>query len=369
MLLPAETRQVSIIMDELKSISQVLSRLDMILSPSIMTLPPESLDPMGKRLAEMGCSLRLARLLTVPSALIGVPLRDCPVLLYYMTLASYLFSSWRLADRGGMADAFLSRLAALGGTVITGDGVSSIQVESGQAKGVVLQSGRILKTDSLVAAIHPKTLVSLLPAESVRESYAQRAQMIINTQGLFSVNAAINSDSQDALPYNIYRLKLGNDNELHGTFHQVLKTGEPDTKLLSLITSSPIAEWRRWEDTVTGKRGSEYENAKKEKARELLDGAEKLLGPFKNVKILDSYTPLTVRDWVGSPDGSPYGIIRSAGQIMKAATLNRAPVKGIFLSGQNRLSPGILGTMLGSFQTVRQMVGNENFMREVAGEL
>jgi all-trans-retinol 13,14-reductase len=366
---PAEARQVSIIMDELRSTSQVLSRLDMVLSSSIMSISPDSLEPMGQRLREMGCSRRLTGLLSVPSTLIGVPLRDCPVFLYYMSLASYLLSSWRLADRGGMADAFLSRLSALGGNVIAGDGVNSIQVESGQAKGVVLKSGRILKADSLVAAIHPRTMVSLLPPESVRESYALRAETILNTKGLFGVNAAINSDSHEALPYNIYRLKLEDDNELHGTFHQVLKTGKPGMTLLSMITSSPIEEWRQWEGTVSGKRGSDYEAAKTEKARDLLEGAEKLLGPLGDIKMLDTYTPLTIRDWVGSPDGSPYGIIRSSGQMMKAASLNRAPVKGIFVSGQNRLSPGILGTVLGSFQTVRQMVGNEMFMREVAGEL
>jgi all-trans-retinol 13,14-reductase len=55
--------------------------------------------------------------------------------------------------------------------------------------------------------------------------------------------------------------------------------------------------------------------------------------------------------------------------MMKAASLNRAPVKGIYLSGQNRLSPGILGTALGSFQTVRQIVGHEIFSREIAGAL
>jgi phytoene dehydrogenase-like protein len=302
--------------------------------------------------------------LSVPSTLIGVPLRDCPVFLYFMSLASYLFSSWRPADRGGIADAFLSRFRALGGTLIAGDGVKSIQVEAGEAKGAVLESGRIIRADALVAAIHPKTMVSLLPAESVRESYSQRARTITNTKGLFSVNAAINSQAD--LPYNIYRLKLGEDNELHGTFHQVLGTGKPGTKLLSMITSSPIEDWRKWENTTTGKRGSDYEAAKLEKAREMLDGAEKLLGPLGHVEILDSYTPLTVRDWVGSPDGSPYGILRSAAQMMKAASLNRAPVKRLYLSGQNRLSPGILGTALGSFQAVRRIVGHEIFSREIA---
>jgi len=364
---PAEARQVSAIMEELRATSLVLSRLDMILSPSIMPISPDSMDPMGQRLNGMGCSRRLTALLSVPSTLIGVPLRDCPVFLYYMSLASYLLSSWRPAGRGGMADAFLSRFSALGGTVITGDGVKEIRVESGSAVGAVLQSGRLVRADAVVAAIHPRTMVSLLPPGCVRESYVERARSIANTKGLFGVNASVSSSLD--LPYNIYRLRFEDDNELNGTFHQVLKTGRPGTKLLSMITSSPIGEWRQWEGTLSGKRGNGYEAAKAEKARELINRAEKLLGPLEDVQLLDAYTPLTVRDWTGSPDGSPYGILRSAGQLMKAASLNRAPVKGLYLSGQNRLSPGILGTVLGSFQAVRHIAGADKFMREVAGEI
>jgi len=366
---PAEARQISAIMDELRSTAQVLSRLDMVLSPSILAISPDSLEPMGQRLRQLGCSRRLTGLLSVPSSLIGVPLRDCPVFLYYMCLASYLLSSWRPSDHGGMANAFLSRFTGLGGTIISGDGVKSIQIESGRAAGALLQSGRSIKADVLVAAIHPRTMVSLLPPGSVRESYIKRAETIVNTRGLFGVNAAVDSESCQPLRYNIYRLYMGMDNELNGTFHQVLKTGKPGTSLLSMITASPIGAWRKWENTVSGKRGDDYESAKMERARELVEGAEKLLGPLGEVKMLDAYTPLTVRDRVGSPDGSPYGILRSSGQMMKAASLNRAPVGGLFLSGQNRLSPGVLGTMLGSFQTVRQIVGNDMFMCEVAGEL
>lgn len=366
---PDESRQVSAIMDELRSTAQVLSRLDMVMSPSILAISPDSLEPMGQRLRELGCSRRLTALLSVPPTLIGVPLRDCPVFLFYMCLASYLLSSWRPSDRGGVADAFLSRFTGLGGKIIPGDGVKSIRVEAGHVGGVVLESGRVIKAGSLVAAIHPRTLVSLLPPDCVRDSYRKRAEAVVNTGGLFGVNAALNSDSCPALPYNMYRLKLGDDDELHGTFHQVLETGKPGATLLSMITASPIEAWRKWENTVSGNRGGGYEAVKIEMARKMVAGAEKLLGPLGDVKILDAYTPLTLRDRAGSPDGSPYGIIRSSGQMMKAASLNRAPVKGLFLSGQNRLSPGVLGTVLGSFQTVRQMVGSEIFEREVAGEL
>jgi hypothetical protein len=53
---------------------------------------------------------------------------------------------------------------------------------------------------------------------------------------------------------------------------------------------------------------------------------------------------------------------------MKAASLNRTSINGLYLAGQNRLCPGIMGTVLGSFQAVMQIIGHEQFARDVAGE-
>jgi hypothetical protein len=51
------------------------------------------------------------------------------------------------------------------------------------------------------------------------------------------------------------------------------------------------------------------------------------------------------------------------------AALHRQLVGGLFFAGQNALSPGVLGTVLGSFQAVRQMIGHDRFSREVFAKL
>ncbi len=100
-----------------------------------------------------------------------------------------------------------------------------------------------------------------------------------------------------------------------------------------------------------------------------LKGAEGIFGSLTGAKVLDTYTPLTIRDWVNSPQGSPYGIMRSSRQLSAEAALHRQLVGGLYFAGQNALAPGVLGTLLGSFQTVRQMIGHDRFSREVFGKL
>ena len=52
-------------------------------------------------------------------------------------------------------------------------------------------------------------------------------------------------------------------------------------------------------------------------------------------------------------------------QLPVAATLHRLAPAGLFFAGQNALSPGVLGTMLGSFHAVRQLIGPDRFASEV----
>lgn len=71
-----------------------------------------------------------------------------------------------------------------------------------------------------------------------------------------------------------------------------------------------------------------------------------------------------MRDWVNAPGGSAYGIQRSSSQMLSAALLNRTAVKGLYLAGQNVLAPGIIGAIMGSFSTVKLIVGAEVFQED-----
>jgi hypothetical protein len=61
--------------------------------------------------------------------------------------------------------------------------------------------------------------------------------------------------------------------------------------------------------------------------------------------------------------------MRSARQLPAAAVLHRKLLGGLFFAGQNALAPGIMGTVLGSFQAVRQMIGYDRFASVFEGLL
>jgi all-trans-retinol 13,14-reductase len=325
---------------------------------------------LGAYLDGMNCSAGLRRVLGVSSRWMGMPEEECPVFYHHLALASYLLSSWRLKGSGAdLAGAFVARFEELGGTLLCGDPVTEILAPQGAIEGVRLVSGRVYKARRVIAAIHPKRVIGMLPEGIVPSRRARRVAGLAETEGLFALSATLDAAAHPTLPYNIFRLHGGRERAIKdGVFYQLLPGGE-GKNLLVAMTKSPYDDWRQWEETTTGRRGPAYEEAKSARAERLLAAAEEIFGSLAGARLVDAYTPLTLRDWVDTPEGSPYGILRSMRQLPVAATLNRLAPAGLWFAGQNALSPGVLGTLLGSFHAVRQLIGPDRFASEVFARL
>jgi len=367
----AEDRQaIAAILGNLRASAALQNSLSFLSPEKIPFLDMDLFSPLSVYLAKMNCSTRLRSVLCVASRWMGLSEHDCPVIYHHLALASYLLSAWRLRGRGSdLTEVFLSRFAGIGGSLICNDPAVAILADGQGVAGVRLASGRVLRGTRVVAAIHPKAVLAMLPEGTVKPRQARRIQGLAETEGLFTVNVAVDARTHSALAHNIYRLHTDREGWISdGVFYQV-RAGGKDKNLLTIITKSPFSEWSRWEDTTTGRRGADYQQEKLRRAERLLDEAEEIFGSLAGGKIIDAYTPLTLRDWVNSPEGSPYGIMRSVRQLPVAAALHRAPLGGLFFAGQNALAPGIMGTVLGSFHAVRQMIGQERFDRDVFAKL
>jgi phytoene dehydrogenase-like protein len=364
---PEKQKQISAIMKPMRQAAEKLHSLDLLYSTQNDLLLLDQYKPLGEILTKLNCSPGLKSVLSVPSCWIGVPAEECPVFYHNMALVSYLSSSWRLKCSGShMADVFAERLKSLGGSIIQGDKVKEILVNSRIVKGVRLKSDRVLKAPLVIGAVHPKVVLDMLPDGAVKPSYRKRISNLKNTFGIFCVHAELDAAYHEEIPYNIFKV----DTDKHGNipdikFYQIRKSEKNEKILLSILTSGKLELWSKWEDKKTGRRGKDYLEEKDKHSMQLIDEAQEILGLFKGLKILDAYTPLTLRDWVNSPEGSAYGVLRSSNQLLATALLNRTSVKGLFLAGQNVVAPGVIGTIMGSFRTVKTILGSEQFNKEV----
>jgi all-trans-retinol 13,14-reductase len=320
---------------------------------------------MGELLSQWHCSSGLRAVLGVPAAWIGVPLSACPSFYHNMVLSSYLLSSWRLKSSGTqMAEVFAARFISLGGRIITGDAVDAVLVNDRIAAGVRLNSGRELRAPIVIGAVHPKIILGMLPEQAVKPSYCKRIARLEDTHGICAVHLSVDSADHPAMDHNLFKIQtLPDGNIADIIFYQMRESENKGRNLLSILTEGKDNLWEKWVDSRTGCRGRDYQEAKTREAEKRIVEAQSLFGSLGDYEILDIYTPLTIRDWVGSTEGSAYGVQRSAKQILSAALLNRTAVKGLFLAGQSVLAPGILGTIMGSLVTVKFIIGPKWFKK------
>ena len=363
---PAQHRQIDGLMAMLRRSGSQFDQLDFLYSEKPAEYWFEQAEPLGDVFDRLGCSPGLRAVFGLPSILIGVPPAVCPQFYHTMALASYLFSAWRLASNGThMADVCARRLASLGGQIRTGDAVARIRTADGCVRGVTLASGDLIDADLVIGAIHPKQIVGLLAPESLKPSYRRRIAALTDTSGMAAVHALVPADRHPAIAHNLFAIQTDAAGDTRDLIYVQLRSSErPDQNLLSLITSGHETLWDRWQQTISGRRGDEYLQTKMDFAHRLITQAEKITGPLSGVRLLDVFTPLTIRDWVNSPNGSAYGVMRSTQQL-SAALLNRTSLRGLFLAGQSVMAPGVLGTIIGSLATAQFIVGPERFRREV----
>jgi phytoene dehydrogenase-like protein len=259
-----------------------------------------------------------------------------------------------------MANAFAERLKSLGGKIILGDGVEKILVNNRVVEGVQLKSGSELKSPVVIGTVHPKVVLNMLPDGAAKPSYRRLVSKMVDTDGMFCAHVSVDASFHEAISYNIFNIHTGkNGSILDVKYYQLRESERHGKNLLTILTSGEYQRWQKWEHTNTGRRGGDYVREKENRAWRLIREAEDILGPLHGVKLLDAYTPLTTRDWVNSPEGSAYGVLRSSDQLLEASILNRTSVKGLFLAGQSVMAPGILGTILGSLSTVKLIIGPE----------
>jgi all-trans-retinol 13,14-reductase len=311
-------------------------------------------------LADKNLPARMLDILAVQGFLLGANLSDCPASFLSIVTGSLLMSAWELGCTGSaMADALADCAIEAGVKLIVGDPVTAVGMGNGGASGVRLQSGAFITASAVVAGIHPKILAELLPSDAYPTGYRAGLDRLQETEGLVCVVALVDEKHHPAADYNLFRLRGQPRRKLEGVYAQVRPSGVPGSTRLTILRESNYADWSAWHDTYTGKRGPAYRAEKARLAQAALAEAAEVVGPIHGAHIIDTWTPLTLRDWVGAPKGGAYGVRHSIRDGLDYLVLSRPPLDRLFLVGQNTIAPGLLGVSMGVLRVVAALAGRE----------
>ncbi len=305
---------------------------------------------------------------------------ECPLYIHFLTIDSFLQSSWRLDESEiTITDAFVKIISELGGEIRNKSQVSEIITENGQVQGIRLTNGEVITSKYVIYTGHPKQLLSLCSDEQLKPAFRQRILGTEDTHGIFSVGIQWNSSECPFARHDVF-MYLERDTASHYKEEVLLNDCKPKFIYFTAVPNSSEGvysvsalcmmtydELSQWHDTSLHKRPESYKAMKEKLTKNILSVIEeKWPGSMEFIDVKATSTPLTVRDYTFSPAGSAYGLKRTV-KSLKATRLSvKTKVEGLYLSGQNIVMSGILGSLISSVDCCGAILGIKQLVREIS---
>lgn len=306
-----------------------------------------------------------------------------PFYLHALVVNSYMESAWRLVGGGSQIATNLARnIRSLGGEVRKRAGVSQLRVGAdGHISQAILDSGEVLKAKHFISNLHPLSTMRMVGPKHFRKPWVSRLERAAETVSSFTTHLALKPNSLPYMDHNIFHFEgdvwTGEDYSVKQWPEMFFASASPDLRsgkwcdsisLLTYMRSEETAPWRETHKTVTmpGLRGEDYEDFKRNREQQMIEAFEKVHpGIREHIESVHSSTPLTFRDYIGTPSGGMYGLRKDHRSFMSTYMQARTHVPNLFLTGQNLNVHGILGVTISAFVTCSEFIERKKLLKEL----
>lgn len=276
-----------------------------------------------------------------------------------------------------LARALERNINACGGAVRTRNKVTKIVCDESKVTGVEVNGEEFMAADIVISDIHPARLMELLDTRLLRPAFRQRMSSLPNTVGGFSVYLKFKPGRVPYLNSNFYSYDgdspWGCESYTPEQWpkgylymHFCAEDGASHATggvILSYMASSDTAPWA---DTRVGRRGTDYEAFKRDRADKLIARVERdFPGLRDGIDSVYTATPLTYRDYTGTEGGSMYGVAKDISLGAACRVPHRTKVPNLLLTGQNINSHGMLGVLVGSIVTCSELLTSEKIYQQI----
>ena len=293
----------------------------------------------------------LAALLGCHGILYGMNARETSHPFHSLVMGSY-YESAHMVRGGGrvFVQALETVLRQAGVDLMPGRKATQIRSDDqGRFAALELDTEERVTARRCISTIHPKSLLELVPSHVFSPAYRRRIRELEETPSAVVLfgrcpSAAFSGNLILLDEPGVMKDWKGLPLEKRPLFVSVAST---DSGAVSVICPATLGD-------VPGvnsqrERPENYQDWKRGLAdqlrRHLSTHAGDLLG---RLDILDIATPLTFRDWLGTPEGGLYGVKH---RLVDLPLVPRTRMAGLYLSGQAVVAPGVLGAACAGFLT------------------
>jgi all-trans-retinol 13,14-reductase len=306
-----------------------------------------------------------------------------PLYVHALVLNSYIESSWRFVDGGSQIARYLSRqIVGSGGRIVNYTEVVKFVEEGDQISFVESSTGEKFYGKLFISNLHPAKTLEMTESDRIKKAFRTRINSLENSISVFYVNVVLKPKTMKYVNHNYYYFAVEDtwsvlDYKLENWpmgFAFYYSASSEDTEycdgvtVMTYMRFDEVAKWRDTFNTVANEndRGAEYEEFKKIKSEMLFDMVEAKFPGFKDsIQSYYTATPLTVRDYIGTDDGSLYGITKDYREPMRTFISPRTKISNLYLTGQNLNLHGVLGVTVNAVMTCSQILGIDYMLEKI----
>lgn len=354
-----------------------------LVQPVLRRLLPDSFHRTTRDvLEELTGNATLIAVLTGQWGDLGLPPARSSFIIHALIARHYLHGgfypvggSWRIAET------IIPRIQASGGEVFTYARVQQILVENGKACGVLMADGeRILAPCVISSAGVMNTFQRLLPPDAVtRSGYDRLLRQVTPSMAHVGLYIGLKETAEAlGLPRSNFWIYPSADYEgdlqrfeqdpsapLPVVYVSFPSAKDPDyanrhpgTATIEVVAPAPFAWFERWDGSTWGQRGKDYEAFKQALGERILEVMlEKLPQLRGRIDYWEISTPLSSQHFNAYARGELYGIDHTPERFAQHWLTPRTRIPGLWLTGQDIMSCGVVGAMMGGVLTAQALGG------------
>ncbi|WP_320172127.1 NAD(P)/FAD-dependent oxidoreductase [Maridesulfovibrio sp.] len=372
---PEESGAIGKYLSKIRSVFESSPYLNFNLDFSIEDAIHAETETLNEFLNSITSNRELKDLLCYQCMLYGTPPAEAMLSTHALVAGSYAMSC-HTVEGGGSAivRAYRSKLEKYGVEIITGRAVERITADRERRfTGIVLADGTELSGESCVWCAHPASMIECAPEDAFRPVFRKRIVCLEETPSAMIIFGTADAPLPELTRRNIYLwpekdyslilkgLEKPEDNAIFISAGQTTKTGQAQP--ITAISPCSFNLFEKWKDSTRKNRPADYLELKKKLTAELVKTVFERCPELRGrVKFTDSATPLTLKDYCGSPYGSMYGAAHTASQYNP---LPATRMSGLFLAGQSIIAPGVLGAVVSAYLACGLICGHDKIHEEL----
>jgi len=290
----------------------------------------------------------------------------------------YVQSAYKFVGGSGQIAGLLSQnIQEQGGEIHTNTEVTRYVFDDDKLSGVKLKDGTVIHGERIISNVHPAKTMEMIPEGRIRKSFRSRLTTIPYTISVFGLHLKLKPKTFPSMNYNyhwyknddVWAVSSYNPGSWPGYYFLYTPATTHDdcyTNCVSIYAYMKYEEVKQWEAWPSGRRGTVYKEWKQKKAEKLIALAARSFPSLKgNVVEWTATTPLTYRNYIGTPGGAMYGTLRDYHNPMASYVFPRTKLPNLFFTGQNINLHGMLGVSISALLTCGEIVGLETLIKEI----